>query len=196
MIGSVLTKAYWVERGRLISFPPRSYAEVFGQGVVLSVPLVLHNTGPAPIVVPDVCLRIDKSEQQHQKRIATVDRASGPSCASSCRGAPCKGSLSRREPYGASALGNGICRRRFPVEGRRAVERFIEFQRRSGDWVPLNGPYTATAEVGLAPRRAWRRLVTSPLHTKLVDEDGRTPYIAGTDDPEWSNLVLTTVGSE
>ncbi|HEX8933671.1 MAG TPA: hypothetical protein VF788_05675 [Pseudonocardiaceae bacterium] len=51
---------WWIQtrRGRLQTFPPLSSAGAFTeQDVIVSLDLVLHNTGPAPIAVLDFRLR-------------------------------------------------------------------------------------------------------------------------------------------
>lgn len=175
---------WWIQarRGRLKSFPPLSYAGVFTErDLVLSLPLVLHNTGPAPIVVLDFRLRIDKTEQQFewtQDDGQPDERALLPFYMSwrSVQG--------QLEPAGSRG-GERHMPSPFPVEGRRAVERFIEFGRRSPALLPLNGPYTATVEVKLAHRSAWSLLLSFPLHTELAEGDGRVRYLVRSNDPAW-----------
>lgn len=52
--------SFWwlnVRRGRLVSFEPHSFAAYYDQPLLLiRLPLVIHNTGPAPVVVQDMRL--------------------------------------------------------------------------------------------------------------------------------------------
>jgi hypothetical protein len=179
---------WWIQarRGRLRAFPSHSYAGAFSeQDLILSLPLVLHNTGPAPIVVLDFRLRIDKTEQQFewtQSDGQADERALLPFYMS------WRAVQMQLEPAGemrGERRGERHMPSPLPVEGRRAVERFIEFGRKRPALVPLNGPYTVTVEVKLAHRPSWRPLLTFPLHTELVEEDGQTRYLTRTNDPGW-----------
>lgn len=179
---------WWIQarRGRLQTFPPHSYAGAFAeQDLMLSLPLVLHNTGPAPIVVLDFRLRIDKTERQFEW--ARVDgqadeRALLPFYMS---WRAVQGQLEPAGALGGERHGERHMPSPFPVDGRRAVERFIEFGSKSPALVPLNGPYTATVEIRLAHRPSWRPLLTFPLHTQLVEEDGPALFIPRSNDPAW-----------
>jgi hypothetical protein len=150
---------------------------------------VLHNTGPAPIVVLDFRLRIDKTEQQ-----LAQTQSQGKATAESHGGQrdergllPYSMSWRAAQPAlePAPVGGGRHLPSPFPVEGRRAVERFIEFGRRSPRLLPLRGPYTATVEIKLAHRPSWRPLIAFPLHTELVEEEGQARYIARTNDSAW-----------
>jgi hypothetical protein len=179
---------WWIQarRGRLRTFPPHSYAGVFTeQDVILSLPLVLHNTGPAPIVVLDFRLRIDKTEQQlewTQGEGQLNERPLLPFYMS------WRAIQMQLDPAGEShgeKHGERHMPSPFPVEGRHATQKFIEFGRRQPALIPVNGPYTATVEAKLAHRPSWRPLLSFPLHTELVAPEARALYIPQTNDPGW-----------
>jgi len=170
---------WWIQarRGRLETFAPHSYAGSFSlDDLLLSLPMVPHNTGPAPIVVLDFRLRIDKTDEQAALAQGEDERALLPFYMSWRAIQP---KLEPAPPGGGRVMPSPI-----PLEGRRAVERFIEFSRRSPALLPLNGPYTATVEVKLAHRPSWRPIVRFPLHTELHGGDPAA-YIPRTNDPAW-----------
>lgn len=182
-----VTSFWWIQarRGRLQTFPPLSYAGAFTeQDVIVSLPLVLHNTGPAPIVVLDFRLRIDKTEQQFA---STEGGGQHPERALLPFYLSWRGVQMQLEPAGelrGERHGERHMPSPFPVEGRRAVERFIEFGRKRPALVPVNGPYMATVEVKLAHRPSWHPLLSFALHTELAEDD-RDQYLARSNDPEW-----------
>lgn len=75
----------------------------------------------------------------------------------------------------------------FPVEGRRAVEKFLEFQCNRPEVRLDNGPYSAVVEVQVEPswRRPprWSRLVRFTLNTQLITE-ARGALLQRSNDPE------------
>lgn len=183
---------WWIQvrRGRLRSYPPRSYAGSFLNGLRLSLPLVLYNSGPAPLVVLDFRLRIDRTRKQRaQARTRTEVNTVGAQSEQPTEEPrlPFYMSWHAIQPKlkPAKVDEGRVMPSPFPVEGRRAVERFIEFARGLPYPLPLDGPYRATVEVQLAHRRQWRRLVSFPLHAELVDRDTRARYIPRTNDPDW-----------
>jgi hypothetical protein len=170
----------------LQAFPPLSYAAALDeQDVILLLPLVLHNTGATPIIVLDFRLRIDKTEQQLEstRNANQANERPLPPLYLSWRAIQ-----TQLEPAGemrGERHGERHTPSPFPVDGRRAVERFIEFGRRQPVMVPLNGPYTAIVEVRLAHRQDWRPLLSFVLHTELVEEDSRSRYLTRSNDPNW-----------
>ncbi|MEV6491690.1 hypothetical protein AB0M20_24210 [Actinoplanes sp. NPDC051633] len=173
---------WWLQarRGRLRSFPPQTYAGVFTtERVQFNFPVVLHNTGPAPIVVLAFRLRIDKTVEQyaatqaaeHDEKAVLPVHMSWQATQSHLHQAGVRGEQTLPAP--------------FPVEGRSAVERFIELGMADPPLLFENGPYTADIEVKLADRRSWRPLVSFPLHTELTQADGRDRYRTWTNDPGW-----------
>lgn len=182
---------WWIQvrRGRLRSYPPTSYAGAFpGTDVRLVLPLVLYNPAPAPITILAFRMRIDP----HVCRIC--GRGHDPTVPATLSWQAVQGQL---EPAGARnevRHGTRVLPSAFPIEGRRAVERFIEFARKDQRLRLADGPYPATVEVLLAHRRlwrwlarrgGWRRLVEFELHTELVEKDGRDRWLVRTNDPEW-----------
>ncbi|WP_432831173.1 hypothetical protein [Dactylosporangium sp. CA-092794] len=163
---------WWIQvrRGRLRAYPPLSYAGAFGGSkLLLNLPLVLYNTGPAPIVILDFRLRI--------VGIAAREDTALPLLVSWYSIQP------RLEPAasgGGRALPSPIA-----LNGRQAVERFIEFGRTNAPTDLAGGPYDVTVEVRLAHKRTWRPLVSFALHTELVNGEARNRYLQHTNDPEW-----------
>jgi hypothetical protein len=73
---------WWIQarHGRLRSHKPRTYAGGYGTQIQLSVALILHNTGPAPIVATD----FDLSSMSAMARPA--DDKTGSLCQFRCPG--------------------------------------------------------------------------------------------------------------
>jgi hypothetical protein len=138
---------WWLQarRGRLRSFPPQTYAGVFRtERLQFTFPLVLHNTGPAPIVVLDFRLRIDQDGERSSLPFLLSWQAT-------------QAHLTQVGVQGEQRLPAP-----FPVNGRSAVERFVELGMADPPLLLEHGPYTATVEVRLAHRPAWRPLVSFP----------------------------------
>jgi hypothetical protein len=78
----------------------------------------------------------------------------------------------------------------FAVDGRRVVEKFVEFQWDDPPTTLADGPYIVTVEIRSAPRRwwqrdRWRRLMRFPLNTQLSTES-RASFLTRTNDPEFT----------
>lgn len=61
------------------------------------------------------------------------------------------------------------------MDGRRAIDRFIEFQRDDPPTLLEDGPYVATVEALVEPhgwrtRRRWRKLLSYMFNTQLAVE--------------------------
>lgn len=183
---------WWIQvrRGRLHCYAPNSYAGAFTPAdLLLSLPLVLHNTGAAPIVVLDFRLRLSKTERQFTQTRRPADAADDGRPSEQQERALLPISMSWRaiqpELQPARVDGGRKMPSPFPVDGRRAVERFIEFGKRAPNVLPLNGPYTANVDIKLAHRRTWRPLLTFDLHTELVEQSGQAQWLVRTNDPDW-----------
>jgi hypothetical protein len=167
---------WWIQvrRGRLLAFPPRSYAGAYLTNSVRVVfPLVLYNTGPTPIVVTDFRMRLGApgGDDQARQPMLPVDMS-------------WQAIQPRLEP--APPGGERVLPSPFPVAGRQAVERFVEFARAVPVELPTaDGPYEVTVEVLLAHHRTWRTLTRFLLHTELVTSDDARGYIVRTNDPDW-----------
>jgi hypothetical protein len=173
---------WWLQarRGRLRSFPPQTYAGVFtAERVQFNFPLVLHNTGPAPIVVLAFRLRIDKTVEQYAaaQTLEREERAVLPVYMS--------WQATQTHLHQVGVDSEQKMPAPFPVNGRSAMERFIELGVADPPLLFEHGPYTANIEVKLADRRSWRLLVSFPLHTELTEADGRSRYRTWTNDPDW-----------
>lgn len=160
---------WWIQvrRGRIRTYAPQSYAGAFlNDQVRLVLPLVLHNTGPAPITILDFRLRVDRPGENLPLYMSW--HATQPEL----EPAPANGGRKMPSPM--------------PIEGRRTVERFIEFAQREATLPIEQGPYPVTVEARLGHRPVWRQLASFPLHTQLVPEKNRHAWISRTNDPDWS----------
>jgi hypothetical protein len=160
---------WWINarQGKLRSFPPHSFA--FGgdtRVVVLRLPLVLHNTGPIPIIVQDMRLSFPKGT------------GSDP--------LPWRASNSQIKPDTNDGRQLPAV---FSVPGRQAQQHFIEFGIQSTN--PLPGvdlkaqEYRVSVEVLQGHERKWRPLVSFPLQAKDIKLPDR--YIA------YSNSALRPI---
>lgn len=179
-LGFTVGSFYWIQvrRGRLRSYKPRTYAGFYGQQMHLVLPLVLHNTGPAPIVATDFRLILDvgigpADRQQDGFRLPIMMPWSA-----------IQASIHPGKELGPS--GGRVHPSPIPVEGRRAVEHFIEFAAGGKKLDLAAGPYSARIEVLLGHTDRWRELVTFPLHTQLATDDTSARFITRTNDPTWS----------
>lgn len=159
---------WWIQvrRGRIRTYAPQSYAGAFPNDQVrLVIPLTLHNTGPAPITILDFRLRIDKPDEES---LYLSWHATQPGL----EPAPSNGGRKMPSPL--------------PIEGRRTVDNFIEFARKDVMLEIKEGPYPVTVEVKFGHRKTWRKLASFLLHTQLIPENSKHPWIPRTNDPEWS----------
>lgn len=167
---------WWIQvrRGRLRCYISHAYSGVFGPGkLVFVIPLVLHNPAPAPLVVADLRLRIDgltgkvskdSDELPIKLRWISSHAAVYPK--------------NETRTYAAA----------FPVDGRKAVERFIEFQYDNPPTCLEDGPYRATVEALVQPQRwrarpKWSELTIYTFNTQLAVE-ARGSLIPRSNDPD------------
>jgi len=178
---------FWIQvrRGRLRSYTPFAYAAAFtAQKLVIVLPVVLHNPGPAPIVVLDLRLRIWKTDEQFGNGVPS-DAEDVPDERSLLPlYLPWDAEQLRLEPAGTGEPDARWRPSPIPVEGRRANRHFIEFQRENSPLLLIAGPYTATVEVKLAHRPHWHDLLTFPLNTQLSAGQGRHQFLTRTNDPQ------------
>jgi hypothetical protein len=167
---------WWIQvrRGRLRCYTSHSYSGSYGPNkLVFVLPLVLHNPAPAPLVVADLRLQIDTlSKRGSDDSAALPMRLRWIASHSSV--------YPKNETRAYSAA--------FAVDGRKAVEKFIEFQRDDPPTLLQEGPYKATIEALVEPRRwlagrKWRRIASYTFNTQLATE-GRTSLIPRTNDPD------------
>jgi hypothetical protein len=140
--------------------------------LVLILPLVLYNTGPTPLVVLGLRLTISRKirggSPPDSTLPATIYWHATPSRLYNPEDG--KGSRAYASP--------------FAVEGRKAVERFVEFQWNPAGTTLEHGPYDIVVEVRTAHRRGWRRAAAFQLHTQLTSGE-RTALIVRPNDPDW-----------
>ena len=172
---------WWIQvrTGRLLSYKPRTYAGSYGAGgkTILLFPLVLHNTGPAPIVVVDFRLTLDIGPDPATRNQEGFDLPI------SIRWTAIQPSLHPAEKLG---LGGRVHPSPIVVNGRQALERFIEFGWDNRLLRIADGPYMATVEAQLGHSHRWREIVTFPLHTEIAAAGAPIPFITRTNDPAWT----------
>jgi len=176
-----LASFWWIQvrRGRLrVETGPVFSGFITSNKIVFDVPLVFHNPAPASLVVADIKLRLsgggDENSPDHKalpKRmfwIAFHDSVYPES-----------------DKHRQFAMP-------FAVEGRKSVERVIEFQWDNPETQLEDGPYTATVEVLVLPqrwrRRRWRATCTYSLRTDLWS-GARARLIPRTNDPEFYEAI-------
>ena len=167
---------WWIQvrRGRLRCYISHAYSGAFGPDkLVLVVPLVFHNPAPAPLVVTDLRLRID----------GVPGRVSSDSAALPIRFrwiASHEAVHPKNETRTYAAA--------FAVDGRKAVEKFIEFQYDKPPTCLEDGPYRATVEALVEPRRWWTQPTWTGIkeymfNTQLAIE-ARKSLIPRSNDPD------------
>jgi hypothetical protein len=147
---------WWIQvrRGRIVIYPPSTYTGSFTlDKLVLILPLVLYNTGPAPLVVLGLRMTIN-----HKMRDGSPAESALPTTI--YRHATPSRLYNPEDGKGSRAYASP-----FAVEGRKAVERFVEFQWNSAGTTLEHGPYDVIVEVQTAHRRGWRRAMAFQLHT-------------------------------
>lgn len=164
---------WWIQarRGRLRSFAPNAYGGLYGKDqTLINLPLVIHNMGPAPLAVTNARLRL--------RSLTNADK-------------PVEYMLHwhamRDAVYTDSKIGSRCFASPFAVEGRRSVEKYLEFQRNVPDSQIGAVPYEATVEVQVQPQRRrkahWTQLVTFTLHAELITEH-RGSFLQRSNDPD------------
>ena len=167
---------WWIQvrRGRLRCYTSHCYSGAYApHKLVFVLPLVLHNPAPAPLIVADLRLRIDAQGQQ-----GGDDSAELPICLRWIASHTSVYPKNETRIYSAA----------FAVDGRKAVEKFIEFQRDDPPTLLQGGPYRATIEALIEPRRwwssrKWRKIASYTLNTQLAIE-GRARLMPRTNDPD------------
>lgn len=152
---------WWIQvrRGRLRCYTSHMYSGAFGpQRLIFIVPLVLHNPAPAPLVVTDLRLIVGPLAGRE-----TADAGELP--------LELRWQGSYPEVY--PKLDTRSYAAPFAVDGRKAVEKFIEFQCDAAPSLLADGPYGATVEVIVEPRRLWGRgkwqkIVSYTFNTQLA----------------------------
>jgi hypothetical protein len=166
---------WWIQvrRGRLRCYTSHSYSGSYAPNkLVFVLPLVLHNPAPAPLIVADLRLRIDVGQR------SSIDSAELPM---NLRWIASHTSVYPKNDTRAYSAA-------FAVDGRKAVEKFIEFQRDDPPTLLEDGPYNATVEAVIEPRRwwagrRWQELTSYTFNTQLAIE-GRTSLIPRSNDPD------------
>lgn len=179
-----LASFWWIQvrRGRLrVETGPVFSGAITSGKIVFNVPLVFHNPGPAALVVADIKLYLSGGGGVGDEN--SPDRTALPK------------RMFWIAFHGSVYPESGKHRQfamPFAVEGRKSVERVIEFQWDNPETQLENGPYTATVEVLVLPqrwrRRRWRTTCTYQLRTDLWSAD-RARLIPRTNDPEFDEAI-------
>jgi len=182
-----LASFWWIQvrRGRVrVETGPVFSGAITRNKIVLDVPLVFHNPAPASLVVADIKLHLsggagDPDSPDHK---ALPRRMFWIAFHGSVYPEPDK-----HRQYAMP----------FAVEGRKSVERVIEFQWDNPETQLEDGPYTATVEVLVLPqrwgRRQWRTTCTYQLRTDLWSAN-RAALIPRTNDPALYEAIKETGG--
>jgi hypothetical protein len=182
---------WWIQvrRGALRSYPPLIYSAVFShQKTMIVLPLIVHNPAPASLAVVGMRLVLD---------VHGRDRSGSASGANAGDMAVLPRIMGwnayRSDIYGDSGRTFAAP---FAVEGRKAVEKFVEFQWDDVKILFEHGPYRATVEVNIHPRpwwrrREWRELVSFDLNTQLSEADPSV-FVTRNNDPEFGGPPTRT----
>ncbi|MFD9097731.1 hypothetical protein [Streptomyces collinus] len=149
---------WWLNarQGRLKAWEPHSYAAIIQTSMArLRLPLVLHNTGPKPIVVQDLILTFPDEPASHLPLLWV----SSPS-------------RLQPGPDEEAKLPAG-----FVVGGREAQQVFLEFEAPFSGFLPEARDYKAQIQVRVGHRKGWRPLLTFTLRAaNILDPDHYTVY--------------------
>ncbi|RPE38531.1 hypothetical protein EDD90_1431 [Streptomyces sp. Ag109_O5-1] len=149
---------WWLNarQGRLKAWEPHSFAAIVHSSMArLRLPLVLHNTGPKPIVVQDLILTFPDEPASHLPLLWV----SSPS-------------RLQPGPDEEAKLPAG-----FVVAGREARQLFIEFEAPFSGFLPEARDYRVQVQARVGHRKGWRPLLTFTLRAaSIVDPDRYTVY--------------------
>jgi hypothetical protein len=167
---------WWIQvrRGRLRCYTSHVYSGCYAKEMIyLVLPLVLYNPAPAPLVVIDLRIRINNMKGKEAE-----DRAELPMC---LRWIASHAAVYPRNETRTFAAP-------FPVDGRKAVEKFVEFQKEAPTTLLDDGPYEATVEALIEPkwwaRRKWKKIYSYQFNTQLATQ-GRNSILPRSNDPEY-----------
>ncbi|MGW5653279.1 hypothetical protein [Streptomyces humi] len=145
---------WWLHarQGRLKAWEPHAFAVIVGGSTArLRLPLILHNTGPKPIVVQNIILTFPDEPASHLPLLWV-------SSPSRLQPGPDE---EAKPPAG------------FVVPGREALQLFIEFQAPFSAFLPEARDYKAQLQVRVGHRKGWRRLLTFSLRAANIIDPGR-----------------------
>ncbi|MDX2591485.1 MULTISPECIES: hypothetical protein [Streptomyces] len=149
---------WWLNarQGRLKAWEPHAFAAIVHSSTArLRLPLVLHNTGPKPIIVQDLILTFPDETASHLPLLWV----SSPS-------------RLQPGPDEEAKLPAG-----FVVAGREAQQLFLEFEAPFSGLLPEARDYKAQIQVRVGHRKGWRPLLTFTLRAaNIVDRHRYTVY--------------------
>ncbi|MFE4964440.1 hypothetical protein [Streptomyces sp. NPDC056660] len=149
---------WWLNarQGHLRTWEPHAFAAVVHSSTTrLRLPIILHNTGPKPIVVQDLILTFPDEPASHLPLLWV----SSPSHL-------------QPGPDEDAKLPAG-----FVVPGREAQQRFIEFEAPLSGFMPEARDYKVQLQVRVGHRKGWRRLLTFTLRAaNIIDPSRYTVY--------------------
>jgi len=156
---------WWVNarRGRLKSFPPHTFAFYIDSARVrLRLPLVLYNTGAAPIIVQN--LRLSFPEQSDSANLLYW-------ITSRVQIKP-----SNPEDYAFPAV--------FSVAGRSAQQFFVEFGEDSLGFALDARPYSVRVEAKLGHKKKWWTLLDFTVQAAQIVAPGKYITYENTSPPQ------------
>lgn len=173
--------SFWwihVRRGRLRCYTSHAYSGAFSSRPILVLSFAFHNPAPAPIAVLDLRLQLSLPE----------DRSIGKSAEPSVT---LRWIASHSSIYPKNETREYMSA--FAVDGRKIVEKFIEFQAESSGSSLNDGPYRATVEA-LIPSRwskrnshRWREVASFAFNSQLAQDD-RSRLIPRSNDPDFDRV--------
>lgn len=167
---------WWIQvrRGRLRCYISHAYSGAFAPDrLVLVIPIVFHNPAPAPLVVTDLRLRINGP-------------ANGTRDDSDVLPIRLRWIASHAAVYPQNETRTFAAA--FAVDGRKAIDKFIEFQYDKPPTRLEDGPYRATIQALVEPRSWWARsrwmdVKAYTFNTQLAIE-ARASLIPRSNDPD------------
>ncbi|MEV5958258.1 hypothetical protein AB0M11_31635 [Streptomyces sp. NPDC051987] len=149
---------WWLNarQGRLKTWEPHAFAAIIHSSTArLRLPIVLHNTGPKPIVVQDLVLTFPEEPASYLPLLWVSTR-----------------SRLQPGPDDDARLPAG-----FVIPGRQAQQIFVEFEAPFSGFLPEARDYTVQLQARVGHRKGWRRLLTFTLRAaNIVDPDRYTVY--------------------
>jgi hypothetical protein len=143
--------SFWwinVRRGRLRTYPPASFAaSLTSKKLIMCLPIVLYNTGAAPLVVLMLRLRFVE---------ASAD----------ARPVPWQNTRDKLPPdQTEKSLAAS-----FAVPGRTACQLFLEFSQDDPDYVPPAATVSVRLEARLGHSKKWKTLMIFPMRLDQVKD--------------------------
>jgi hypothetical protein len=177
---------WWIQvrRGRLRGYVPSTYSASFAPAkIVLILPLVIYNPAPAPLVVTGLRARVDVTKARRRQHPKGTNRTGELAALPRTLHWHASHTMVYPNPTLPRVFASP-----FPVEGRKAVEKFIEFQWDAPTTDLANGPYALRVDVRVEPRRwwshrEWQKLLSYELNSHLL-QGNRAALLPRSNDPD------------